>query len=741
MKLADVYAELGTKDNLDAGLNQAKGKLNSWASNVSSKMGQALTFAAGALIAQGLNVVAGGVKALGNEMIGGNAAFEQYGVQFEVLLKSATAAKARLAELQAFNVKTPFELPELIQADTVLQSFGFHAEDAAKRFGFSGAEIRRIAGDVASGSKAKLEEVATYLGRFAAGQTGLTLSRFEELGIVTRQQLKGLGLAFDGQGALIVKSQEDIDRALTILLQQMNEKYAGLMDKQSQTLNGMKSNLSDWFSNAARIVGEPLFDALKTDAQSLLTLLNSPAAQGAVNGLANGVRTFFDWYREAIGTIRDLFADTGVLGNIRTLLTLLSGSQAASTDWGAVMQWVVVQLGNLIIEVNQNIEYAIALLRTVGTVGRDVGQIIQGVFSLIAGSGMATITMMQQLVIAVNELRQGHVALSNEALAKAAAAAGAVTVFFNAMDDVGATAFDRISQAARDLGVELGEINKKASQLRATLGARGAGLTGLGVDDVRAEMAAMRALGRTGVTAAETTEDAWNDTGDGISSAMSQAADSMRSYFDNAISTAQGALKGLLPEMFPSDLFAPGANGPFENIFRAADVAKQGDASPWAAKLGLTQEQAKKIVSDFARGLFTEDVKGLIDMQALIDDARLKQAAETMKAKFVGYLAGAAGVSRSVADSLLGTETGVADVQTKIADPLIGAFERVTTAINNLIAALERLAKTGLPKAGAAPPAGTGGTGGTGGTSATTNVFLSPNASQAALAILRSRGR
>jgi len=737
VKLADVYAELNTKDNLDAGLNQAKGKLDSWASNISSKMGQALTFAAGALIAQGLTMVGNGVKALGQEMIGGNAAFEQYGVQFEVLLKSATAAKERLAELQAFNVKTPFELPELVQADTVLQSFGFHAQDAAKRFGFSGAEIRRIAGDVASGSKAKLEEVATYLGRFAAGQTGLTLARFEELGIVTRQQLRQLGLTFDGQGALIVKSQADIDRALTILLQQMNEKYAGLMDKQSQTLTGMQSNLSDWFSNAARIVGQPLFDALKTDMQSLLTFLSSPAVQGAVDGLAAGVKGFFDWYRETMDTLRSLFSDTGVVENVRTLITLLTGTQSATVDWGAVMQWVVVQIGNLIIEVNQNIEYAIALLRTVGTVGRDMGQIIQIVFTLIAGSGMAMITMLQQLVVALSELRQGHVALSNEALAKAAVAAGAVTMAFGVMDDVGAEAFDRVSQAARDLGVELGQINAKAVQLRATLAANAkGGLKGLGVDDIRAEMADMRALGKAGVEAATTTGTAWGNVATGIN----RAADSIKSYFDNAVSAAQGALKGLLPEMFPSDLFAPGANGPFENIFRAADVAKQGEASPWAAKLGLTQEQAKKIVSDFARGLFTDDVKGLIDMQALIDDARLKQAAETMKAKFTNYLAGAAGVSRSVADSLLGTETGVADVQTKIADPLIGAFERVTTAINNLIAALERLAKTGLPKAGATS---TGGTppGGTGGTSATTNVFLSPNASQAALAILRSRGR
>ena len=69
---------------------------------------------------------------------------------------------------------------------------------------------------------------------------------------------------------------------------------------------------------------------------------------------------------------------------------------------------------------------------------------------------------------------------------------------------------------------------------------------------------------------------------------------------ESDIKTAQDKLKGLIPEMFP-DLTAPGANGPFENIFRAADVAKRGADSPWAKVLGLTQDQAKEIVQRIAR--------------------------------------------------------------------------------------------------------------------------------------------
>ena len=57
-----------------------------------------------------------------------------------------------MAELAQFGRETPFDLPEVVQADIILQGFGLHAQDAAEKFGFSGEQIRRIAGDVASGT-------------------------------------------------------------------------------------------------------------------------------------------------------------------------------------------------------------------------------------------------------------------------------------------------------------------------------------------------------------------------------------------------------------------------------------------------------------------------------------------------------------------------------------------------------------------------------------------------------------
>ena len=80
------------------------------------------SMAGGFLLAQGIGAVTGAVGGLVSGMVSGNAEFERYQTQFGVLLKSSEAAKDRLAELADFGAKTPFELPEVVRADKILQA-------------------------------------------------------------------------------------------------------------------------------------------------------------------------------------------------------------------------------------------------------------------------------------------------------------------------------------------------------------------------------------------------------------------------------------------------------------------------------------------------------------------------------------------------------------------------------------------------------------------------------------------
>src|SRR3990167_7215553 len=225
---------------------------------------------------------------LGKAAIDTNAEFERYTTQFGVLLGSADLAQERLRELAQFGLATPFELQEIIRADKILQSFGLHSAEAAETFGFAGSEIRTIAGDMAAGTGARFEEIAKYLGQFSAGQTGMVLARFEELGIVTRKELRGMGLEFDKAGALTTPVEE----AFGVLLNAAKSKFGGMSEAQSKTFEGMMSNLVDFKNMAIRTIGAPIFDVTKNMLGQFMTFLGSEQVTAWIQSATKNIEDF-----------------------------------------------------------------------------------------------------------------------------------------------------------------------------------------------------------------------------------------------------------------------------------------------------------------------------------------------------------------------------------------------------------------------------------------------------------------
>lgn len=254
---------------------------------VANTVGQAVSWARDAL------------SGLVSDMVNTNAQFEMFTAQFDVLLGSHDRAVQRMKELEQFAVATPFNLDEIIRADQTLQNFGLHSQAAAEAFGYSGKQIRTIAGDVAAGTRASFDEVSLILGRFAAGDTGRAIMRMQELGIVTRDQLRRMGIEFSQSGQLL----SPLPEAMSVVLSLMEEKYGGLMEVESRTLQGMQSNWQDWKTNMKRQLGEPLFDAVKDQYQGLLDLLGSEAMGEAMSVLTDAIR----WAVEGV---------TGLLGDL-----------------------------------------------------------------------------------------------------------------------------------------------------------------------------------------------------------------------------------------------------------------------------------------------------------------------------------------------------------------------------------------------------------------------------------------
>jgi hypothetical protein len=274
-------------------------KLGDSADKSGSKVGgffkTAFAMATGGLILKAVDGITSSLGGLVKGMIGGNAEFENYNTRFAVMLGSADAAKQRMKELADFGAKTPFELPGVVEADTVLQGFGLHSEEAAKKFGFSGSQILTIAGDVASGTGSDFKEMALLIGKFSSGATGEAISRMQELGITNRDELTKMGLEFSKSGQLL----SPLPEAMQVVLGLMQTKYGGLMDAQSATFSGMMSNLQDWVGGTLRTLGAPLFDVVKQQLSGLLAFLNDPGTMAALNGfaqgLAGGIQRFMSW--------------------------------------------------------------------------------------------------------------------------------------------------------------------------------------------------------------------------------------------------------------------------------------------------------------------------------------------------------------------------------------------------------------------------------------------------------------
>jgi len=166
-------------------------------------------------------------------------------------------------------------------------------------------------------------------------------------------------------------------------------------------------------------------------------------------------------------------------------------------------------------------------------------------------------------------------------------------------------------------------------------------------------------------------------------SAMRTAASHVRGYVSEAISVS----KGLFDVGPKGGWNAPGANGPFENVYRALDVAKFGAASPWASVLGLDQAEATRLTGLFQKGILTPEVLSkLVNMDLLTQQMREAQIAENLLNAVSEQVAAAAGADAKMAKALLtfGDATQLDRVTGGAAKAIAASWETQTTSFTAL---------------------------------------------------------
>lgn len=353
--LRQLYVTLNLQaDNFNNGIKQASKEAQQFERNLKptinlfKDLGKA-AYDAGIVLTGAITLPIAAVGALGLSL---NALEEQAHVAFTTLLGDGRQATKFLEELKDFAAKTPFQFPELIESTQRLMAMGFEAKETQR--------ILRTVGDAAAGLGGNVEiidRITLALSQMAGRGKVATqeMNQLTEARIPAWQMLaEKMNITQRELRDLVEKGAVPAARAIEILVDGMNEKFGGMMEKQSQTFNGLISTIKDETRFLAGELTEGLFEVLKEPMKGLATFLHelrismsgwsdtTKAAIAVIGGLAAAIGPVL----LVIGTL------AGSVANIITLYTRLGVIIATNTtaQWAfnaamTAAPWVAVAAG------------------------------------------------------------------------------------------------------------------------------------------------------------------------------------------------------------------------------------------------------------------------------------------------------------------------------------------------------------------------------------------------------------
>lgn len=278
-KAAQLKAEqIDLKTELKETTSELK-KQKSGVSGVSDEMKKMKTLITGFIAAYG-------GKKLCELLIGSNDEMEQYTTSLEVMLGSASKASAMIEKMREFAAKTPLTLENVISGGSLLMSYGVDESNLI--------DTMTKLGDLARGNAEKMDRITLAYGQMLAkGKvTGEELMQMTEAGVPLQTALaESIGVTGEEFSKMVSAGKvgiDDLNKAITGLTTG-NGKFAGMMEKQSQTMHGMLSTLLDNLSEFMRKMGEGAFGEVKSALQEASDLLAEWEQDGTLDEWAQGV--------------------------------------------------------------------------------------------------------------------------------------------------------------------------------------------------------------------------------------------------------------------------------------------------------------------------------------------------------------------------------------------------------------------------------------------------------------------
>jgi len=226
---------------------------NNMISSMSNMSDKAFNFS------QSVAIMSTGLGAMGIKAIKSSANFETLAIQLEVLTGSAEKGKKLFDELTQFADKTPFQLPEIVQATRTLLGALIPLESVI--------DTTKMLGDVSAGSGADIQRLAVAFGQVAGATklTGQDAYQFINNGIPIYALLqKTTGKSITqlkkmGEGGKI--SFDLVNKALTQATQK-GGMYFKATEKLSESLNGLFSTLGDSINKAFGKLGDEIIKVI-----------------------------------------------------------------------------------------------------------------------------------------------------------------------------------------------------------------------------------------------------------------------------------------------------------------------------------------------------------------------------------------------------------------------------------------------------------------------------------------------
>ena len=270
------------------------------------------------LASQAISKVVDGFKELVGGAVDYQKSMEYYTTSFTVMTGSADKASETVKKLADIGATTPFDMPQLADATSLLMNFGFNADDAV--------DSMMMLGDISQGSADKLDSISRAYGKMSSAQKVSLedINMMIDAGFNPLQEIsEHTGESMQSLYDRISHGKMSVDEITESMKRSTSEggKYFKSMDEQSQTLDGRLSTLSDTVNSK---LGEALQPILQKAADEWI-----PNITNAIDNIdIDSVVSVID---DIISGVGDLFGF--IMNNGDTIISLVAGIGTAMMTW------------------------------------------------------------------------------------------------------------------------------------------------------------------------------------------------------------------------------------------------------------------------------------------------------------------------------------------------------------------------------------------------------------------------